>query len=161
MKYLTFDDLLGLNELTVRQNGKTTEAVKACLNSLFNFWNPLIIYVGYNLETCKYAKNLALDLLVTNPRLEVKITHSDTRGIKFEAVNGTNTLRFIPLNTIPLGFKGLSPNEMIFDIDVETLLKGTTSGETKLVDIISSIGPTMAALKSIHQLDPNKLIKFF
>lgn len=147
MKYLTSKQFFDLCETLTRANGKTTEAVRAALNLLINGNDRVVMYVGYNWPTCDYARHLAEQLITEaneiDPRFGFEITRSNRYSIEFESAFGRSVLRFTIWDTLPTSLRGMTLDEIFFDIDPAVMFKGN-SENNRAVETCMCVAPAMA-----------------
>jgi hypothetical protein len=158
MKYLTSSQFFELAEMTVRANGKTTETIRAALNFLINGHDQYVMYVGYTNQSCDYARKIATQMLQeADPVFQIEITRNNRYVIEFWSVFGRSVLRFANWTTIPYSVRGMTLNEIFFDIDPETLFRDSLREESKVKEIWLSVAPMFAYRKPAK----NNTIKIF
>ena len=158
MKYLTSSQFFELAEMTVRANGKTTETVRAALNFLISDQDQCVMYVGYTNQSCDFARRLAAQMLQeADPVFQIEIIRNNRYLIEFYSVFGSSVLRFANWTTIPYTIRGVTLNEIFFDVDLEVLFKGSSEEESKVKEIWLSVAPTFAYRKK----PANNSIKIF
>lgn len=148
MKYLTSKQFFDLCELSARMNGKTTETVRAALNFLINGDNRIVMYVGYNNPSCDHARKIATQMLMeineVDPRFEFEIIYNNRYALEFLSAFGRSVLRFSSWTSIPNSLRGMTLDEIFFDIDPETMFKGSNMEGCKILDTCASVVPMFA-----------------
>ena len=159
MKFLDFKSFAALAELYIRQNGKTSDAIKAALNILISGGDRYVSYVGVNQHSCAHARAVALEILENAaPYLDIKIERDNSNYLEFTSLFGSSVLRFISWRSLPMHLRGSTLDEIIFDVDLQTMSMFNTHDRTNLaVEIYQSIAPTMAYRK--NPIDHTKIIK--
>jgi hypothetical protein len=160
MKFLDFKSFAELVELCDRQNGKTTEAIKAALNILINYDDRCVTYVGANQNSCDYARAVALDILENAaPFLRINIIRDNSNYLEFTSLFGRSVLRFLSWRSIYPAIRGCTLDEIIFDVDLGTMFmnKFANDGKNLATEIHESVAPTMAHRK--NPIDHTKIIK--
>lgn len=158
MKYLTSSQFFELAEMTARANGKTTETIRDALNFLVNDHDRIVLYVGYTNPSCDYARKVATQMLQeADPKYEIEIERNNRHSIEFWSVFGRSVLRFANWTTVPYSLRGMTLNEIYFDIDPETMFRDSQREESKVKDIWLSVAPMFAYRKPAK----NSTIKIF
>ena len=128
MKYLTFSNVCELFTLNKRTSGKTIELVGDVVDYLLinpNAKNVLII--TYNYPACDAVLSLVSKELKDNKEVEL-ITHVTKSQISFVCqVGSRKTINVIPYELTknhPSILRGQSFDEIYFDLDFSTILKG-------------------------------------
>lgn len=146
MKFLNFKRFAEIAELCVRQNGKTTEAVLATLNSLMNIDGPAsILFVSYNNPSSDHARKLFEQKLVTaKPEHLIKIDVSNSSHLRFSSITGEKSIRFRAFPAITIAARGCTLDDIIFDVDPGFMFKnGYPNAMEHLIEIYQCIAPTM------------------
>ena len=145
MKYLDFKSFAHLAELCQRQNGKTTEAVKATLNRLMDISGPSrILFVGQNNQMTEHSRQLFTEKLKSaRPELGVEITVNNQSIIRFTSCTGEKSISFTSFGSMPIAARGMTLDDIIFDIDLATVFKTAAMSGERFLEIYQSIAPTM------------------
>ncbi len=158
MKFLNFQTFTELAELTARANGKTAEAVKAALNCLFNGANRHVLYIGHNQVACEYARKLATGLVKEHPEYHIDIRASSRFAVEFLSGLGSSVLIFSPFLTAARACRGRTLDEIIFDVELDTLFKDSQKEDSKFRELLYSVAPCMAHRPKVNH---KTLIKYF
>ena len=144
MKYLDFQSFSHIAELCQRQNGKTTEAVKETLNRLMNINGPAqIMFVSYNSGMTNYVRKVFQDFFDKAPRdYGIKIDVHNQNLLRFDSITGQKSVRFSTFDAMPLAARGLTLDDIIFDIDLPFMFKNGLSSE-RFLDVFQAIAPTI------------------
>ena len=144
MKFINFQAFAELAELTARANGKTTETIRFALNFLFDGMNRQVLYIGLNQASCDYARKLAVEFVNAHPEYQIEIRRNNRHAIEFLSGRGHTVLVFSPHSTAIYACRGRTLDEIIFDVDPETLFKGSQKENGKFKELFYSVFPCMA-----------------
>ena len=158
MKFLNFQAFVDLAELTSRANGKTHEAVRYALNVLFNGPHRSVLFIAHSRESCEYARTLATEMIFAHPEYPIEICKNNRFGMEFFSGAGTSHLLFTPFSTSLPACRGRTLDEIVFDLDPETLFKGSQKEDGKFKELVYSVVPTMV---SRPRINPTQLKQFF
>lgn len=146
MKYLNFERFADIAELCLRQNGKTTAAGNAALNSLMNVsGDATILFVSYNNPSSEHARRLIERTLIeANPDYEIKIEVNNSGHLRFSSITGIKSIRFCAFPAVSIAAKGCTLDDVIFDVDPGFMFKsGYPNAMENLIEIYKCIAPTM------------------
>lgn len=158
MKFINFQTFAELAELTARGNGKTQGSITYALNVLFNGRHRCVLYVGRNQTSCLNARKVAEELVKSRPEYGIEIIASNRYFMEFFSGAGRSVLVFSPFSSLPRSARGRTLDEIIFDVDLETLFKDSQNEDGRFKDILYSVGPCMATRPKI---DATSLKHFF
>lgn len=158
MKFINFQTFAELAELSVRANGKTQESVRYALNVLFNGTNRHVLYIGYSQHSCTYARQVAVEMVKSHPEYGIEITVNSRYYMEFISGAGRSVLVLSPFSTSIHACRGRTLDEIIFDVDLETLFKDNQKEDGKFRELLYSVGPCM-----VHRpkIDADSLNLFF
>ena len=146
MKFLNFESLAEIAELCLRQNGKTTAAVNAALNSLMNIsGDATVMFVSYNNPSSEDARRLIeRKLIEANPDYGIKIEVNNSGHLRFSSITGVKSIRFCAFPAISIAARGCTLDDIIFDVDPGFMFKsGYPNAMENLIEIYQCLAPTM------------------
>lgn len=142
MKYLDFQSFSHIAELCQRQNGKTTEAVKETLNRLMNIDGPAqIMFVSYSPAMVNnHIRNVFQGFLNKAPKdYRINIEINNQSLLRFDSMTGQKSVRFSTFVAIPLVARGITLDDIIFDLDLPSMFKNLS--HERFFDVFQVIAP--------------------